>query len=91
MPQISEAVKSDHKRVRSAFERLLHTAPEERPAPNEFIWALDRYLIVEDLVLTPALENHVARGSERHRRLSDDFDSVSGPQLLSSSLVGVRC
>jgi hypothetical protein len=78
MPQISEAVRSDQRLVKSEFERLLHTAPSERPTPSDFIWALDRYLIVEDLVLTPALENHVARGGERRRRLSDDYESVSG-------------
>ncbi|KAK0649883.1 hypothetical protein B0T16DRAFT_410844 [Cercophora newfieldiana] len=77
MPQISEAVKGDHRQVRSEFERLLHTNPEDRPAPNDFIWALDRYLMVEDLVLTPALDNHVARGGERHRRLSDDYESMN--------------
>jgi hypothetical protein len=32
--------------------------------------------MVEDLVLAPALEHHIAHGGERHRRLSDDFDSV---------------
>jgi hypothetical protein len=57
----------------------MHTPPDERPSPNDFIWALDRYLIVEDLVLTPALDNHVARGGERHRRLSEDFESVPAP------------
>ncbi|KAK4446328.1 hypothetical protein QBC34DRAFT_411899 [Podospora aff. communis PSN243] len=77
MPQISEAVRRDQRLVKSEFERLLHTTPAERPAPSDFIWALDRYLIVEDLVLTPALENHVARGGERRRRLSDDFESMN--------------
>jgi hypothetical protein len=47
---------------------------------------LDRYLIVEDLVVAPALDHHIAHGGERHRRLSDDFDSVSYlPPLLSGN------
>jgi hypothetical protein len=42
---------------------------------------LDRYLIVEDLVVSPALDNHIAHGGQRHRRLSDDFDSVGSMPL----------
>lgn len=75
MPRISEAVKQDHALIKRAFRRLLDADPEHR-RPDEFVWALDRYLIVEDLVVSPALEHHIARGGERHRRLSDDFDSV---------------
>ncbi|KAK1834014.1 hypothetical protein QBC39DRAFT_399895 [Podospora conica] len=78
MPQISQAVKLDHKLVRDAYSQLLNTKPEERGSPNEFIWDLYRYLIVEDLVMTPALDNHVAGGGERHRRLSDDHESING-------------
>ena len=78
MPRISEAVRQDHALVKQAFQRLRQTEPENRQT-HDFIWALDRYLIVEDLVVTPALENHVAGGGERHRRLSDDFDSVCPP------------
>lgn len=76
MPRISEAVKQDHAIIQKAFHRLRDADPETRK-PDEFVWALDRYLIVEDLVVAPALEHHIARGGERHRRLSDDFDSVS--------------
>lgn len=75
MPRISDAIKHDHALILSAFRRLRDADPENRK-PEEFIWALDRYLMVEDLVLAPALENHIAHGGERHRRLSDDFDSV---------------
>ncbi|KAK1760100.1 hypothetical protein QBC47DRAFT_366388 [Echria macrotheca] len=77
MPQISAVVREDHARVRKEFQRLLHANPEERDHPNDFIWALDRYLIVEDLVVTPAMDNHIAHGGERHRRLSADFDSMN--------------
>jgi hypothetical protein len=76
MTRISEAVKQDHARIKTAFRRLRDAAPEARK-PDEFVWELDRYLIVEDLVVAPALDNHIAHGGERHRRLSDDFDSVS--------------
>lgn len=75
MPRISEAVRQDHVLIKHAFQRLRNADPEQRK-PVEFVWALDRYLIVEDLVVAPALENHIAHGGERHRRLSDDFDSV---------------
>ena len=64
MPQISQAVKLDHELVRDAYWRLMHTKPEDRGPPSEFIWALNRYLIVEDLIMTPALDNHVASGGE---------------------------
>ena len=75
MPRISQAVKQDHALIQRAFRRLITANPEDRQ-PDEFIWALNRYLMVEDLVLAPALEHHIAHGGERHRRLSDDFDSV---------------
>ncbi|KAK3306216.1 uncharacterized protein B0T15DRAFT_417435 [Chaetomium strumarium] len=76
MARISEAVKQDHALIKNAFHQLRNADPEARK-PEEFIWALDRYLIVEDLVVAPALENHIAQGGERHRRLSDDFDSMN--------------
>ncbi|KAL2133757.1 hypothetical protein VTI74DRAFT_1739 [Chaetomium olivicolor] len=76
MPRISEAVKQDHARIKSAYRRLRDAEPESRK-PAEFVWALDRYLMVEDLVVAPALEHHIAHGGERHRRLSDDFDSMN--------------
>lgn len=84
MPRISEAVKHDHALIKRAYRRLRDADPENRN-PNEFMWALNRYLIVEDLVMSPTLDNHVARGGERHRRLSEDYDSVS---LASSPLEG---
>ncbi|AEO68552.1 f8d1e3e5-63cc-45f6-b006-baf3dd2df20a [Thermothielavioides terrestris] len=76
MPRISDAVKQDHALIKSAFRRLRDANPENRK-PDEFVWALDRYLIVDDLVVAPALEHHIAHGGERHRRLSDDFDSMN--------------
>ncbi|EAQ90217.1 hypothetical protein CHGG_02152 [Chaetomium globosum CBS 148.51] len=76
MPRISKAVKQDHALIKRAFRRLREADPDTR-RPEEFVWALDRYLIVEDLVVSPALDNHIARGGERHRRLSDDFDSMN--------------
>ncbi|KAH6845844.1 hypothetical protein B0I37DRAFT_381251 [Chaetomium sp. MPI-CAGE-AT-0009] len=76
MPRISEAVKHDHAIIKRAFRRLREADPDTR-RPEEFVWALDRYLIVEDLVVSPALDNHIAHGGERHRRLSDDFDSMN--------------
>jgi len=76
MPRISQAVKQDHALIQRAFRRLVTANPEDRQ-PDEFIWALNRYLMVEDLVLAPALEHHIAHGGERHRRLSDDFDSMN--------------
>lgn len=75
MPRISEAVKQDHALINRAFRRLLVADPADRH-PDNFIWVLNRYLMVEDLVVAPALDHHIANGGERHRRLSDDFDSV---------------
>ncbi|KAK4120456.1 hypothetical protein N657DRAFT_692945 [Parathielavia appendiculata] len=76
MTRISEAVKRDHARIKAAYRRLREADPEARK-PDEFIWELDRYLIVEDLVVAPALDNHIANGGKRHQRLSDDFDSMN--------------
>ncbi|KAK4132218.1 hypothetical protein BT67DRAFT_386116 [Trichocladium antarcticum] len=76
MPRISEAVKQDHALINRAFRRLLVADPADRQ-PDNFIWVLNRYLMVEDLVVAPALDHHIANGGERHRRLSDDFDSMN--------------
>lgn len=76
MPTLSEVVKRDHARITDAYHVLVETKPEERNA-DEFVWALARYLIVENLALIPALEYHISGGSERQRRLSDDYNSVS--------------
>ncbi|KAJ4288878.1 hypothetical protein N0V88_007211 [Collariella sp. IMI 366227] len=76
MPRISEAVKQDHAHIKTAYRRLREADPDTRK-PDEFVWALDRYLMVEDLVVAPALDHHIAHGGERHRRLSDDFDSMN--------------
>lgn len=84
MLRIKTVVKQDHALIKDLFHRLREADPETRK-PDEFIWALDRYLIVEDLVLTPALENHVANGGDRHRRLSNDYDSVSFPLINVST------
>ena len=77
MPRLSEAVKNDHAVVRRAYRRL--TA--ERAKPDEFIWALDRYLIVDELIVVPALEYGESHGGPSFRRLSDDYDSVCLPFL----------
>ncbi|KAK0630508.1 hypothetical protein B0T17DRAFT_491002 [Bombardia bombarda] len=77
MPKISEAVKHDHALIKNVYHRLAAASPEDRKS-DEFIWKLDRYLIVDDLLVTPALERYVVHGGkERHRRLSDDYDSAS--------------
>ncbi|KAL2270644.1 hypothetical protein VTJ83DRAFT_15 [Remersonia thermophila] len=76
MTRIKAAVKQDHALIKDLYHRLRDADPESRD-PDEFVWALGRYLIVEDLVLTPALENHIANGGARHRRLSNDFDSIT--------------
>ncbi|KAL2157269.1 hypothetical protein VTH06DRAFT_6309 [Thermothelomyces fergusii] len=76
MPRVSEAVKRDHALIQRAYRRLRDADPEDRD-PSEFMWVLSRYLMIEDLVVSPILDNHVARGGERHRRLSDDYDSMN--------------
>ncbi len=76
MPRISDAVKADHAIIESEFHDLFDTQPEDRNE-DKFVWALNRYLMVEDLVVMAALQNHIANGGERQRRLSDDYDSVS--------------
>lgn len=75
MPKISEVVKRDHTRITDAYHGLIAAEPEDR-VPDVFIWALTRYLIIENLALLPALEYHLSSGGERQKRLSDDYDSV---------------
>ncbi|KAK4107200.1 hypothetical protein N656DRAFT_763866 [Canariomyces notabilis] len=75
MTRISDAIKQDHALIRRAYRQLSSSNPDNRN-PDEFIWVLDRYLMVEDLVLTPALEHHIAQGGERHNRLARDYDSI---------------
>ncbi|KAK3312624.1 hypothetical protein B0H66DRAFT_377765 [Apodospora peruviana] len=77
MPKISQVVKQDHDRLKDAYHHLWAVNPEDRDA-NKFIWELDRYLIVEDMLVTPALEDHLGKtGKERSRRLSDDYESMN--------------
>jgi len=76
MPKISETDKRDLGLLQEAYHQLWTVGPEERN-PNDFVWPLKRYLIAEDILVTPALEHHLGReGKERHRRLSDDDESV---------------
>ncbi|GAB1318312.1 DNA nickase [Madurella fahalii] len=75
MKKISEAVKQDHTLIKRVYRRLSDANPEDRN-PDEFIWVLDRYLMVEDLVVMPALDSHIAHGGERHHKLSADYDSI---------------
>lgn len=77
MPRISEVVKRDLGFLQDAYHHLWTVSPEDRK-PNEFVWPLKRFLIVEDLLVTPALEDHLGRSGERmYKRLSDDDESVS--------------
>lgn len=86
MPKISEVVKRDLDHLQDAYRHLWTVGPEDRD-PNEFIWPLKRYLIVEDLLVTPALEDHLGRmGERRHKRLSDDDESVGAPTHVHISL-----
>ncbi|KAK3997742.1 hypothetical protein QBC44DRAFT_314409 [Cladorrhinum sp. PSN332] len=75
MPRLSEAVKRDQARITDAYHGLMATDPDDRQ-PDAFVWALARYLIVENLALLPALEYHLSSSGERRRRLSDDYDSI---------------
>ncbi|KAK0724421.1 hypothetical protein B0H67DRAFT_598054 [Lasiosphaeris hirsuta] len=76
MPPISDVVSADHALIKKAFNGLVESDPTRPRDATEFIWTLGRFLIVEDLVVTPALEHHVARGGEAHCRVSD-YDSVN--------------
>lgn len=77
MPKISETVKRDLELLKEAYHHLWTVGPEERN-PDGFVWPLKRYLIAEDVLVIPALEYHLGReGEKRHRRLSDDDESVS--------------
>ncbi|KAK4184147.1 hypothetical protein QBC35DRAFT_67157 [Podospora australis] len=76
MPRLSEAVKRDHARITDAYHGLIETKPEDRNG-DDFVWALARYLIVENLALIPALEYYINNGRQRQRRLSDDYDSIN--------------
>ncbi|KAK4210973.1 hypothetical protein QBC37DRAFT_22148 [Rhypophila decipiens] len=77
MPKISEVVKRDLRLLQDAYHHLWTVGPEDRK-PNEFIWPLKRYLVVEDLLVTPALEEHLGKlGATRHKRLSDDDESMN--------------
>ncbi|KAM7196926.1 hypothetical protein V8F20_006893 [Naviculisporaceae sp. PSN 640] len=77
MPKISEVVKRDLGVLQDAYRHLWSVKPEDRN-PNDFIWPLKRYLIVEDLLVTPALEDHLGRsGERRHKRLADDDESMN--------------
>ncbi|KAK3949593.1 hypothetical protein QBC32DRAFT_266514 [Pseudoneurospora amorphoporcata] len=79
MPRISETVKVDHALIVDSYHAIRTAEPEDRHLlRNKFIWTLDQYLVVEDLVVTPALEQHLTKhGHQRRQRLSDDFESIN--------------
>ncbi|RAH69838.1 HHE domain protein [Aspergillus aculeatinus CBS 121060] len=64
MTLISDAIKSDHRDLEEAYNNILTAASddEKRRWQNQFTWELARHSIGEELVLYPAMEEHLTDG-----------------------------
>ncbi|KAK8852032.1 HHE domain-containing protein [Apiospora arundinis] len=63
--KISEAVKSDHRKIEAYYDRMtkLDDPVYQEEYQNAFVWKLSRHSIAEEIVLYPNLERCVEKGN----------------------------
>jgi hemerythrin superfamily protein len=63
MSRILDTIKQDHRAIEACYERILKSVdPDEQTRfQNQFTWELARHSIGEELVVYPALEQHLIK------------------------------
>lgn len=66
MSKISDEIKTDHRELRGWYDKIVNPANEDEQvrAQNQFAWELARHSVGEELVVYPAMEQHVSGGKE---------------------------
>ncbi|KAE8363394.1 hemerythrin HHE cation binding domain-containing protein [Aspergillus caelatus] len=72
-PRVSDAIKEDHRELEQYYDRITQSTDQDEQTryQNLFTWELARHSIGEELVIYPAMEEHVANGkalAEKDRR-----------------------
>lgn len=82
--RILDTIKHDHREIASFSELLLKTTDmdEAERYQNHFVWELARHAVAEELVVYPALEEHLDGGKEMADRDRAEHQTVYTPFLL---------
>ena len=95
MSRISEEIKTDHRELEGWYNKIMNPANEDEQvrAQNQFVWELARHSVGEELVVYPALEQHVISGKElaerdrsEHQVVCFDHASFSPGEVMSIML-----
>nr|KAK2737366.1 hypothetical protein FQN57_007544 [Myotisia sp. PD_48] len=88
--RISDTMKADHRELRDNYMKILEAQDDDSKTAwgNMFTWNLARYTVAEELVVYPALENHMDHGqviadkdrnqNQEIKNLLYDFQSMRG-------------
>ncbi|KAJ9143774.1 HHE domain-containing protein [Pleurostoma richardsiae] len=63
---ISDAIKHDHRELEDYYNKIKSATDDDTKVryQNQFVWELARHSIAEEIVVYPALEEHVDNGRE---------------------------
>jgi len=75
---VSDPIKKDHRELEEYYQRITESSnPDEQVRyQNQFVWELARHSIGEELVVYPAMEEHVEDGKARADRGRADHQKV---------------
>ncbi|PGH21413.1 hypothetical protein AJ80_03330 [Polytolypa hystricis UAMH7299] len=64
MPRVSETIKHDHRELKEYYEKIVNAKDADMGTRwgNKFVWELARHSVAEELVVYPALINHIDHG-----------------------------
>lgn len=79
MARISDAIKQDHRDIEDAYSRIITAkdSDEKTRWQNQFSWELARHSIGEELVVYPAMEEHLPNGKELAQKDRAEHQVVS--------------
>ena len=77
--RILEAIKQDHRDITAFGELILKSTnlDEQTRCQNQFTWELARHAVAEELVLYPAMEKYLDRGTEMADKDRAEHQTVS--------------
>ncbi|KAG0081740.1 hypothetical protein BGZ93_002629, partial [Podila epicladia] len=66
MFRVTEAIKRDHRELEDAYANILDSTDDDERTrwQHQFTWELARHSIGEELVVYPAMEEHLSNGKE---------------------------